>query len=298
MLNQLQELTPPALMILAPLSGPMDNMSQGAPPPKVRHRHGPRMASTLFTPASKRDDLIAAYPELKEVCDQLKFGSDSSIVYWCTSPEWALLHLARAAKPPPSSPACDWSQAVLFELIDELVDHHHRPMRNELQRLDILMFSIVHRHVDASVVAFERSFIRLKDHLVAHLDMEETGVFPQCLAIEEAIRSGPGANHGRIDVTSGIRAMKIGHDEASGAFASVLEHCSSCIQEIADPDLELIRSGLLAMQVDHAVHAAMESDILVPAAIFAEDQLRARSASPASAPGPSPVAAEGAPHVR
>jgi iron-sulfur cluster repair protein YtfE (RIC family) len=291
MLNKFHEMTPPALVMLAPVSGPVDNMGQGAPRPGVRHRRGPRIPDTLFTPASHRDALIAAYPELKPACDQLSFGSDMSLERWCTSPEWALLVLARAAKPPPATPACNWSQAELFELIDDLIDHHHRQLRNELQRLDILVSMLAHRHEDDCILALERSFMRFKRQLETHLDQEEAEVFPQCLAIATASRGHPAADCMHIDVTTGIRAMLIGHDDASTEFADVQEHSGASVQEMTDMDLDLIRTGLLAMKADYLVHATKEKEILVPAALCAEDQLRARMGAAKIASGPDPAKA-------
>jgi iron-sulfur cluster repair protein YtfE (RIC family) len=298
MRNEIYELTPPALVLLAPVSGPQDNMSLGAPPPEVRLRRGPRLSSTLFTPECHRDALIAAYPELRPVCDRLRFGPHRGLVHWCTDMESALLVLARSAKPPPASPTCDWSQAELFELIDDLVDHHHGPLRNELQRLEILLHSIVDRLTDASIADFERSFARLKSHLVTHLDTEEAEVFPKCLAIETASRGHPDEEPKRIDVTTGIRAMMVGHDDASAEFAEVLVLSGMCAQGNADPDLELMRMGLLAMQADYLVRATKESEILVPAAIFAEEQLHAWTDAAASADGPDPATSVENPNVR
>jgi iron-sulfur cluster repair protein YtfE (RIC family) len=289
--NHHHDLTNPAPGMLAPISGVQDHVSGAGPSPAVRMRLSPRIPRTLFTHECRRTALVAAYPELKQVCDQIGFGSDMSLSRWCQSPEWALLVLARAAKPPPAAPACDWSQVEIFELIDDLMDQHSR-LRNELQRLDILARTIVHRHADAGImVGLERSFANLRDSLVAHIALEEAEVFPQSLAIEAENRGRQSAQRKDIDVTSGIRAMRLGHDDAEVVFALVLEHSRSCMQEVADMDLDLLRLGLIAINADYLAHATMEDEILVPAAIFAEDQLRARTAPPEAAAGPRAQAA-------
>jgi len=57
--------------------------------------------------------------------------------------------------------------------------------------------------------------------------------------------------------------------------------------EIANSDLVLVHRGMNALVADFAVHTALEDGILVPAALFAEEQYDASRQDPdAASPGP------------
>ena len=110
---------------------------------------------------------------------------------------------------------------------------------------------------------------------MAHIALEEAEVFPQCLAIESENRGHQTAKRRDIDVTSVIRAMRIGHDDAEDEFAEVLEHSSRSMQEVADMDLDLLRlqcnqliephrkaGDILARQADDQIRMDMHTGFM------------------------------------
>jgi iron-sulfur cluster repair protein YtfE (RIC family) len=263
-------------------SAPADAGAPGV----ARARHGPG-APSLFTPMSFRSDFTAAYPELERVCREIGFGPGLSLGRWCTSPDWALLELARSASPPQPSAACDWSQAEIDELITCLVEHHHRPLRHELRRLGILARNLAHCYVNARLSTLDQAFVQLETALCAHLDNEEDEVFPRCLAIETANRGHQDGTGSRIDVTTAIRMMASGHAQSMQDCAAVQAALDAAMGEIANSDLVLVHRGMNALVADFAVHTALEDGILVPAALFAEEQYDASRQDPdAASPGP------------
>jgi iron-sulfur cluster repair protein YtfE (RIC family) len=228
----------------------------------------------LFSGSSHRADLVSAYPELDQVCDLVGFGWDQTLAERFPEPAGILLTLARAAHPPAPAHHPDWSFSLVSELVSDLSTMHHRPLIRELQRLGILMNRLRDGHPERTLVNVERSIRTLRQSVRQHVRHDEIVVFPHCLQIEEAL-------HGRrswnaVDITGAIRIMAEGHAaidrEVMHAIASVREAIAAC----PDPDLQLVLSGLEAMKVNMDMHAYGELEILLPAAISAEEQLTAR----------------------
>ncbi len=233
----------------------------------------------LFTPASSRSELVSNYPELDRVCDQLGFGTGMSIGQWNSDPAWALLVLARAAEAPRPAPAFDWSQAEIFELIDNLIARHHTPLRNELRRLGLLIRDFDRRYPAIRDLDFNGAFTRLEVNLVEHLDQEEETVFPRCLANEARSRGHAMGTADAAEVTTGIREMMSGHDYGSSELTHMVTQVEAATGIVVDEDLDIILLGLNAISSDLAVHADIERDILMPAALSSEEQLAAKSAA-------------------
>jgi hypothetical protein len=79
------------------------------------------------------------------------------------------------------------------------------------------------------------------------------------------------------DVTAAIRFMNMGHDDSADALRRLIIIIGKMSARSDDPDLPLIGIGLNAMLADLAEHGTKEQGILMPAVIFAEEQLRARA---------------------
>jgi iron-sulfur cluster repair protein YtfE (RIC family) len=230
----------------------------------------------LFTCVSTRHELIAAYPELEQICTQLEFGPDKNLGEWSADLTATLLLFARAAQPPPLRPTFDWSQAEIFELITDLIDHHHCPLRNELRRLGLLIRNLEQAHPESRTFDLDGAFTQLEINLIMHLDQEEQIIFPHCLA-NEAWCLGPiDEKMEPEEVTSGIREMMSGHDYGAGELSHLLNYVDAAVHAVSDGDFAVIQFGLHAMAEDLIIHAEKERDILMPAAIFSEDLLRSK----------------------
>lgn len=260
-------------MITHPLS---EGATEDGPGTRPNPPHTPspkNFSADLFTGSSRRAELVEAYPELAKSCDLLGLGSGVSLEDWCPSPDWALLILARAASPPLPASVIDWSQMDIPELIAHLINRHHRPLRNELHRIGILIRAVEQRDDTGRFSVIVERFARLETGQRAHLDYEESVVFPRCLAIEEASRGHARLNLLDIDVTTGIRAMVAGHDEATDGVQHILTLVTTAASTSNDPDVTLIHAGIVALATDLVVHARIENEILLPAALFSEEQV-------------------------
>ena len=244
-------------------------------------------AAEVFTPDCQRAQLVAAYPELNAVCERLQFRWDKSVQEWCGEPGWVLLEFARAAKPPPPAPDLDWSFATIPELIADIIATHHRPLRHELRRLSLIVKQFCRRHAEFRHLNFDHAYTLFADDLLGHLDHEESVVFPVSIAIEGADPRQPQPESTKHNVTSAIRFMSLGHDGASYSMHHLMAIHDLMAANNIDPDLNLIREGLTAMASDLVMHKMKENDILLPAVLFAEEQLHARHTTSATFQAPT-----------
>lgn len=271
--KDVQTLTPPSQAALRDCRADRQD-----PMPWARRvSSAPMDRKPLFTAANHRCDLLDEYPELAQVCDRLGFGESMGLGEWSGSCEWALLELARGAFPPAPPLEWDMSSAELSELITDIIEGHHRPLRNELRRIGILIEHWGRREANPLRTGLVQRYQEFSDHLLAHLDHEESVVFPQCVAIDLASRRPRRGARMPGEVTSAIRAMNLGHDDTERSLQQIRNLLDDITRSHPDADVAIIRIGLAEMAADLAVHASKESEYLVPAAIYAEDQVRARN---------------------
>jgi iron-sulfur cluster repair protein YtfE (RIC family) len=270
--------------LMTPTSLALDRLLSPAAPAAMQIR--PRVDSAtpilttvdeplLFSGRSRREDLVRSYPELEPVCDLLGLGWERTLIEHAPAPAGTLLTLARAAQPPPLARHSDWSSSLVSELVDDLRTMHHRPLIHELERLGLLMDHVLEVHTERILKTADRGFRRLRQNVHRNIRHEEITVFPLCLDLEEALHGH--TRWSALDVTSAIRRMAEGHATITHGLTHCIALSQAAFAACPDPDLGLVLSGLEAMKADLAVHAYGELEILLPAAIAAEEQLKARS---------------------
>lgn len=233
--------------------------------------------SYLFGPHGRRTDLVRAYGELEEVCTQLGFGTELTLGEWSMSPNWAVLILARAAQPPPPSPARDWGMASIPEVIADLVTAHHIPLRHELGRIGTLIDHLVDAHPHANLTGLRAEFILFRDEIELHMKQEECELFPLCIELENARFTRKAMND--RDLTALIRSTSHSHVEFDSSLQGIVAQIQIAAANLNDPDLAIVHVGVVAMAHDLVIHSAKEAEILIPAAIFNEELLRIHSMS-------------------
>ncbi len=169
--------------------------------------------------------------------------------------------------------------ATLPELVRDIIDTHHASLRRELRRMEILIRHIGQRHGGPDHKELDGAFRNFTDEMIAHLDHEEAVVFPLSIVIEHASRRLSETIPLDSDVTAAIRFMNLGHDDSAEALSRLIAMIARSSEGASDPDLALIGKGLSAMLADLADHGNKEQGILMPAVIFAEEQIRARTTS-------------------
>lgn len=270
-MNSTIEMTPPVLLALP--SGdvsprrlvPVSRLSRPVPWQTTR--------SDLFGINGRRSALEAAYPELRAVCTTLGFGYKFTLNEWSLSPGWAVLTLARAARPPPSAPILDWGMATIPELVTDIVRTHHVPLRHELERLGVIIDHLAIAHPCTALSTLHKAYHAFKDALSLHLDQEECDLFPLCIELEEALsdrRTWAGQ-----DVTSIIRLTSHGHEECENALHRIIDLLHAAAASDSDRDIAVVSEGMHALDRDFDMHTAKERELLIPAAIFSEEHIRA-----------------------
>lgn len=270
--NATVSLTPPSTAVL-----PID-AGERPPPRRTIYREsdliGDAARSTVvFTDASHRGDFVAAYPELEETCAAIGFGPGIPLSEWCANPDWALLVLARAAQPPAPSPRLDWSLAYIPGLIPHLIAHHHRPLRNELRRLAVIVRQFALRHNDENGHNLRDQALQGEGDLNAFMDHEEASVFPLALTCDQAQRDGAPLDGDAGDISTSVHAMTAGHRQSMDCLQRILITIDMLSVGCADPDIAIIRAGVVAMISETYLHAVLELGVLAPAAIFSSERM-------------------------
>jgi iron-sulfur cluster repair protein YtfE (RIC family) len=266
---QTADATPPVLPVL-----PEDD-GDAAAPTDARSDAGPRkVGRAVFAPHARRADLVAAYPELDAVCDRLGFGHGLTLGEWIRDPSWTLLTLAREARPPQAAAPRDLTLATIPELIGHIVEEHHRVLRNELARFRLILDHLAAAQPDGAPAVLGRAFADFAGNLLEHLEQEEAHLFPLCIRLENAALGR--SRWLQRDVTALVRHATVGHQEYDAALRQVIGLVETLGTLVPSPDLPLIASGLAALERNLVAHTELEGGLLIPAAIFAEEQLRAR----------------------
>jgi len=218
--------------------------------------------ASVFTASIRRRDLVAAYPDLNPACDEMGFGWHAPLKENVERPEHGLLELARAAHPPYVAFSRDWRRESMADLIQDIVAHHHMPLRNELRRLEILMARALHHAPALGRTALPGQFTDFVKRQLAHLDQEEYVAFPLCTA--QLQRKHPMAEHDRQQFKVAIGEMSNGHVDTEAFLYSLISQIHAVIAN-APHDIALVGTGLAAMQEDLSVHQMKEDGILLPA---------------------------------
>lgn len=125
----------------------------------------------------------------------------------------SVLDEIRSEVDPAESGARSWNDAPLDELIDHILLNYHRPLDEELPRIDAMAAKVlaVHGDKDPRLAGIREAFAALKAELEPHMMKEEQILFPM-------IRQGGGAMaHGPIHV------MQHEHEEAGALLARLRE---------------------------------------------------------------------------
>ena len=233
------------------------------------------IAPPVFSLQRRRIDVVAAYPELNSTCEHLHIGWNAPIGQFCEQPEQALLELARAAKPPPPPASIIPAGRTTQDLVQDIVQHHHRPLRNELERCSILIEQLCADNPGQVPTDLRDQFSHFSDSVIAHLDQEELVVFPLSIIVE---RDHLRENYGppvEQDVLQAI-TLNLGHDSATSSLHYLLNQMSRLPFFGVDADAVAIVVALMAMLADLPLHEEKERGILNPAIRFAERTLSER----------------------
>ena len=152
-----------------------------------------------------------------------------------------------------------WDEAPLRDLIDHILERYHRPLQEELSRLDGMAEKVFRVHGDkdpdrlASLVAVYRV---MKAELEDHMVKEEQILFPMILRGQGAGARGP------------VSVMLREHTEASAALQELRALTDNYVAPAdACTTWRALWHGLAALERDLHEHIHLENNVLFPRAL-------------------------------
>lgn len=160
-----------------------------------------------------------------------------------------------------SDKALKWDEMGMSEIIDHLLETHHKFMRESLEELNVLIFRVLKVHFDHHgelLLKLHQLFGTLKMELEAHLVKEEERLFPMIRRFE----SQP-TKAGLKGIEGFIAETEAEHDVAGDCLKAI----STLTQQFTPPDnicLSFRRMYVLleALQLDTFKHVHTENSIL------------------------------------
>lgn len=152
-----------------------------------------------------------------------------------------------------------WTEAPLDDLVDHIVETFHRPLEEELPRLEFMARKVNRVHGDKSpevLPALVDTFIRLKAELEDHMGKEEDILFPAIKAGKGATAAGP------------MAVMEDEHLAAGEALARIRDLTENFqVPEDACNTWRALWHGLEALEQTMHIHIHLENNILFPRAL-------------------------------
>ena len=167
------------------------------------------------------------------------------------------------ASAPVSPDDRDWSREPLRLLIDHIVGTYHRPLRDELPRLEAMATKVagVHGAKAPHLSRVKALVAALSDDLMLHMQKEERMLFPAIRAIEDDPQLV-------IPINAPIHVMEQEHDGA-GEMLSELRAVTGGY--VAPPwacgTFRALYQGLAELESEMHVHIHLEKNVLFPRAL-------------------------------
>ncbi|MED4989944.1 MULTISPECIES: iron-sulfur cluster repair di-iron protein [Parageobacillus] len=156
----------------------------------------------------------------------------------------------------------NWSEASYSELIDHIIQKHHRYLAEELPNLSPYVTKVlrVHGVHHPHLAQIHKLFNELKTELEQHTIKEETHAFPLILQFEETPTP-----ENRETMKQAIRELINEHDVAGDIIKTIREITNDFTPpEDACRTYHLVYNRLEALEEDLLEHIHLENNILFP----------------------------------
>ena len=152
-----------------------------------------------------------------------------------------------------------WDQAPLNDLIDHILAAYHKPLTEELPRLEAMARKVVDVHRDKQPKMLPELlsvYVGLKVELEQHMAKEEQILFPMIKRGQGAMAEGP------------ISVMEHEHDSAGNALRRLRELTNDYeVPEEACNTWRALWHGLAALEESLHQHIHLENNVLFPRAL-------------------------------
>jgi regulator of cell morphogenesis and NO signaling len=177
-----------------------------------------------------------------------------------------------------ASPGETWTNSSLADLAAHVVRRHHRYVRDESPRIELLFQKVVNRHGEAhpELGAIQDIFVVLSQELFAHMMKEERVLFPFLDAMEAAASAGQPAPLGCFaSVSLPIARMLADHDDAGLLLAKMRDLSGGYrAPDGSCPSYRGLYQALEEFERDLHHHVHLENNILFPRAVEMERWLK------------------------
>ncbi|MEZ4321828.1 MAG: iron-sulfur cluster repair di-iron protein [Myxococcota bacterium] len=184
-------------------------------------------------------------------------GGSADLAEICSTRGLDLEALLAEVDASPTVTEPNWAQAPLPDLIEHILEHHHRPLDTELPRLQGLANKVVGAHPDHALQlrAVQATLDEIVADLRQHMPKEERVLFPLILSGRGAMAAMP------------MSVMESEHRRL-GALLERLRELTSDFRcpPGACPTWNALWAGLDALTEDLHVHVHLEDHILFPRA--------------------------------
>jgi regulator of cell morphogenesis and NO signaling len=175
----------------------------------------------------------------------------------------------------PEQQAPEWERTSLTDLVGQIVERYHRPLDEELPRLESMMRKVLGaRHPELAQVA--ATLAAITADLGPHMMKEERILFPFVVRLEAASASGAalaGSPFGSVQGPIGV--MEAEHEAVAEALRELRKDTSGF--EAPDDACNTFRGlyhGLAELEQDLHEHIHVENNVLFPRAQRLEQELR------------------------
>lgn len=166
--------------------------------------------------------------------------------------------LAELAAIPDDEPR--WDDRPLPELVERIVGHYHRRLREEIPQLVAMATKVEARHGDKPSCprGLAAQLERMHESVLDHLEKEEQILFPMILAGAGARVAGP------------VHAMEHEHDDHARNLARVRELTTDLVPPAeACTTWRALYLRLAALEAELMEHIHLENNVLFPRALDA-----------------------------
>lgn len=172
------------------------------------------------------------------------------------------------------SESTNWQAEALSSLISYILDKHHVFTKSELARIDPLMAKVfkVYGQQRAELSQIRALFEELKRDLLAHMQKEETVLFPYISLMESARQNSRAIPKPPFQtVENPLRMMMIEHDRAGELLRSIRKLTRNfTAPEGACISYQTLYRALEDLEADLHEHIHLENNILFPRALDLE----------------------------
>lgn len=233
---------------------------------------------TTIGPRATLADLVTNHPSLARELERLGLDycchGSRTLAIACAGlgldPDLTTAELARAAAPEPVAPTANMG---IVELVDHLLDAHHRYLWDEMPRLSALLDKIVVVHGDRhpELVETRRCYEKIRLDMEPHLLKEERVLFPMIRTLA-ASHTTPAFHCGTLQ--NPISMMRNEHDRV-GELLRELRTLTNGYQTPEDgcASYRACFAALAGLEADTHLHIHKENNQLFPAVLRLEQQL-------------------------